>query len=38
VKLDYHGGPMYPHLTAVAGSADRLDDIVAPKAAPKASN
>jgi predicted metalloprotease with PDZ domain len=38
VKLDYHGGPMYPHLTAVAGSADWLDDIIAPKAAPKASN
>lgn len=38
VKLDYHGGPMYPHLTAVAGSADRLDDIIAPKAALKASN
>jgi hypothetical protein len=33
VRLDYHGGPMYPHLTRVAGASDRLDEIIAPKAA-----
>jgi predicted metalloprotease with PDZ domain len=38
VKLDYHGGPMYPHLTAVAGSTDRLDEIIAPKGASKVSD
>ena len=32
VKVDYHGGPMYPHLTRVAASADRLADVIAPKA------
>ena len=33
VRIDYHAGPMYPHLTRVAGAADRLDEIIAPKAA-----
>jgi predicted metalloprotease with PDZ domain len=33
VRLDYHGGPMYPHLTRIAGASDRLDEIIAPKAA-----
>jgi predicted metalloprotease with PDZ domain len=33
VRVDYHGGPVYPHLTRVAGTPDRLDEIIAPKAA-----
>ena len=32
VRVDYHGGPMYPQLTRVAGTADRLADVIAPKA------
>ncbi len=30
VKINYHGGLRYPHLERVAGTADRLDDILAP--------
>ena len=30
VTLDYSGGPRYPHLERVAGTADRLDEILAP--------
>ena len=33
VKVDYHGGPMYPRLTRVTGTPDRLDEVIAPKAA-----
>ena len=32
VKVDYHGGPMYPRLTRVTGTPDRLDEVIAPKA------
>jgi predicted metalloprotease with PDZ domain len=32
VRVDYHGGPMYPHLTRLAAAADRLADVIAPKA------
>jgi predicted metalloprotease with PDZ domain len=32
VRLDYHGGPMYPHLTRLAAGADRLAGVIAPKA------
>lgn len=32
--VDYHDGPKYPHLTRVAEQKDRLDDIIAAKAAP----
>jgi len=30
VSLDYHGGMRYPHLERVAGTPDRLDDVLAP--------
>ncbi len=30
VKIDYHGGLRYPHLERIAGTPDRLDDILAP--------
>ncbi len=30
VSIDYHGGLRYPHLERVAGTADRLDDVLAP--------
>jgi predicted metalloprotease with PDZ domain len=30
VKIDYHGGLRYPHLERIAGTADLLDDILAP--------
>jgi predicted metalloprotease with PDZ domain len=30
VPLDYHGGLRYPHLERIAGTPDRLDDILAP--------
>jgi predicted metalloprotease with PDZ domain len=33
VKVDYHAGPMYPHLTRTAGASDRLAEVIAPKAA-----
>jgi predicted metalloprotease with PDZ domain len=32
VKVDYHGGPKYPHLTRVATMPDRLGEVIAPKA------
>jgi predicted metalloprotease with PDZ domain len=32
-KVDYHGGPKYPHLTRDAGAPDRLGDITAAKPA-----
>ena len=31
VRIDYHGGPMYPHLTRLAASADRLAQVIAPQ-------
>ncbi len=31
VKVDYHGGPRYPHLVRDAAIPDRLDDIIAPR-------
>jgi predicted metalloprotease with PDZ domain len=31
VKIDYHGGLRYPHLTTVAGGPDRLGEILAPR-------
>jgi hypothetical protein len=30
VSIDYHGGLRYPHLERIAGTADRLDEILAP--------
>ncbi len=30
VQIDYHGGLRYPHLERVAGTPDRLDEILAP--------
>jgi predicted metalloprotease with PDZ domain len=30
VKIDYHGGLRYPHLERIAGTPDRLDDILSP--------
>jgi predicted metalloprotease with PDZ domain len=30
VKIDYQGGLRYPHLERIAGTPDRLDDILAP--------
>ena len=30
VPIDYHGGLRYPHLERIAGTQDRLDDILAP--------
>ena len=33
-KVDYHGGPKFPHLTRNAGVPDRLADIVAAKPGP----
>jgi predicted metalloprotease with PDZ domain len=30
VQIDYHGGLRYPHLQRIAGTPDRLDDILAP--------
>jgi predicted metalloprotease with PDZ domain len=30
VKIDYHGGLRYPHLERIAGTPDRLGDILAP--------
>jgi predicted metalloprotease with PDZ domain len=33
-KVDYHGGPKYPHLTRASGEPDRLGDIIAAKPAP----
>jgi predicted metalloprotease with PDZ domain len=32
-KVDYQGGPKYPHLTRIPGQKDGLDDIIAAKAA-----
>jgi hypothetical protein len=32
LKLDYHGGEKYPHLTRVSKTAAILDDIVKPLA------
>lgn len=34
LSLDYHGGLRYPHLTRQAGTPDRLDQILAPRAEP----
>jgi predicted metalloprotease with PDZ domain len=34
VKVDYHGGLRYPHLTTAAGSPDRLGGILAPRRPP----
>ena len=31
VKVDYHGGPRYPHLVRDPAIPDRLDDIIAPR-------
>ena len=31
IKLDYHGGLKYPHLTRVASAPDRLDEIAAAR-------
>ncbi len=31
VKVDYHGGPRYPHLVRDPALPDRLDDIIAPR-------
>ena len=31
VRVDYHGGAMYPHLERVAGVRDRLSEILAPR-------
>lgn len=30
VKVNYHGGLRYPHLERIAGTPDRLDDILSP--------
>jgi hypothetical protein len=30
VPIDYHGGLRYPHLQRIAGTPDRLGDILAP--------
>jgi len=30
VEIDYHGGLRYPHLERIAGTPDRLDQILAP--------
>jgi len=30
IKIDYHGGLRYPHLERMAGTPDRLADILAP--------
>jgi predicted metalloprotease with PDZ domain len=30
-RIDYHGGLKYPHLERIAGSTDRLDDILAAR-------
>jgi hypothetical protein len=30
VSIDYHGGLRYPHLERIAGTPDRLDEILAP--------
>ncbi len=35
MKLDYHGGPKYPHLVRIEGSPDYLSDIATPKASGK---
>jgi hypothetical protein len=35
VPVDYHGGERYPVLQRVAGTPDRLDDILKPMAPPK---
>jgi hypothetical protein len=32
LKVDYHTGPKYPHLTQVEGAPDRLGDVIAAKA------
>jgi predicted metalloprotease with PDZ domain len=31
VSIDYHGGPKYPHLVRIPGTADRLSEIVKPR-------
>lgn len=33
-RLDYHGGPRYPHLERIAGRPDRLQEIQRPHAPP----
>jgi predicted metalloprotease with PDZ domain len=30
VSIDYHGGLRYPHLERIAGTVDRLNEILAP--------
>jgi len=35
VKVDYHGGERYPVLERVAGTPDRLEEILKPEAAGK---
>lgn len=32
LRVDYHGGPKYPHLVRIEGSPDYLSEIAAPKA------
>jgi hypothetical protein len=32
VNVDYHGGPMYPHLVRITGTPDMLAKIMAPHA------
>ena len=31
VRIDYHGGLRYPHLERIAGTSDRLGDILAAR-------
>jgi hypothetical protein len=31
IRIDYHDGLRYPHLEAIAGAPQRLDDILAPR-------
>ena len=32
VTVDYHGGPIYPHLTRITGTPDRLGEVIAARA------
>jgi predicted metalloprotease with PDZ domain len=31
VSIDYHAGPTYPHLVRIAGTTDRLSEIIKPR-------